>query len=1383
MPLNSAEIAQSVGMYQQQYAQQMGYSGMIGGGGMPQVQAESMGSGILNRGMAIGGPVASLAMGMAGVDPISMGMKFAQIGGRMGFGALGAGAMGIGAATGVGAAMAVGGFAANQMYTGMQQQQQFNQSMRQSFNFISPAGQGFTGSQLGQMSQTLRGMADQTGPAGQMVSFGELTKLAAGMGQMGMGQGVRDVQEFGKRFRQMVDTLKTVSKELGTSLEASQQFVSGLRGSGIFNQADQIKAAMSMRTYSASGTIAVSEISAMGNIGSQISRSVGGRGRSGAVAGMKTMGMVGAAIDSGALSEEDIYNATGLTGAEGRQAYATAQLGSAANFLKTGKGRYFLASVAGENGKLDANSVSEWMSGDVGVGRTKGMAGSNLGKVGRANFIRNEGRLRGSALEQFGGMLPAMALMSWAGERGIDVNTMNDREMLFASRQLGIGMDQLEGTVNQVRNMPQMMRQLRMSRDASTYLQNQADTRKTQGIEGAKRAFEHARDKVQNAIQETGANFYTDLVNDIETKINELAGTYVEQASRNLQESYEHAKRGGNSEKILRQLGIGQGAPRAGFTALGGKGTLLGAGAGASYEAFTTRGFGGIGTSDFDRMKDAGYASFFKDAGKEKDPGKRDALIADGIRRAEAFHEAAMGGNDKHGRELGTAMKEELQRAYGHGGVAGTAGMERVNHFQDALRRAADAGNPQAKAALADFKTKSETEKAAYVASAEAASGIPEHLRIGANSAPAALMSSIGGAHSLSQGSRLSGEAVMGRNTSGIGKAIGGWLGLGLGAVLGPGAAATAYGGAWLGNRIEEAARGTHGRAEFAGEFMRSERGQELIANMMSTNKDDQQKAQSFINAEMQSLQHRKERGKEGGLEGQIAMYARLQASKDAMDKAEKLGRSLTEAELDEIAKSHRANDSTLKGSDIQSVASGLSSARLNQEAADRRAAGRMYGLSGREKSRELTKSGVMDAEGKVSASYLADVRKIGGSKAEEAVLASIQTTKLEAGLRGDGSAADSEKFSQIFGGGISQEERNRLRTQIREKGWDSLSQKERESMGSAAQAANGLQGLSIQQQRQLAAAARTAGDSEMAEVAGGLAGQNARNALTLRKGNVGLAGALGLNLSNEEKRRLWNMSGEKGAAAISRALGLSSTEGAKEAREGSDAAKKELSEAEAALSRMGKTDPGRAAAAARVEDAKQKVKDASKVADTSEAGAAVRDKLEAIGKLKGEAKAKALTDLQNDPQAQKFLDEKKREKDEANNPMVKGLSEIAKAVDPLKGVLIQGFQTLTEAVKKKGTGGSDEPSDERLKENIEPLPDPLALLKDLHGYQYTWKGRPEDGKDVGVLAQEVEKVLPEAVIEVDGVKRVYYHKLVPVLLEAVKMLSERVAELEKKEG
>lgn len=88
--------------------------------------------------------------------------------------------------------------------------------------------------------------------------------------------------------------------------------------------------------------------------------------------------------------------------------------------------------------------------------------------------------------------------------------------------------------------------------------------------------------------------------------------------------------------------------------------------------------------------------------------------------------------------------------------------------------------------------------------------------------------------------------------------------------------------------------------------------------------------------------------------------------------------------------------------------------------------------------------------------------------------------------------------------------------------------------------------------------------------------------------------------------------------------------------------------------------------------------------------------------------------------------------------------------------------------------------SDITLKENVNPIADALSKVESLTGITFT---RKSDGsKATGVIAQEVEKVLPEAVhTDGTGVKAVAYGNLVGMLVESIKELSGKVAELESK--
>ena len=96
--------------------------------------------------------------------------------------------------------------------------------------------------------------------------------------------------------------------------------------------------------------------------------------------------------------------------------------------------------------------------------------------------------------------------------------------------------------------------------------------------------------------------------------------------------------------------------------------------------------------------------------------------------------------------------------------------------------------------------------------------------------------------------------------------------------------------------------------------------------------------------------------------------------------------------------------------------------------------------------------------------------------------------------------------------------------------------------------------------------------------------------------------------------------------------------------------------------------------------------------------------------------------------------------------------------------------------------------SDDRVKTDKAPLDDALAKVCSLSGFTYNFNekgaelGFPTDVRHVGVSAQEVHKILPEAVkTRDDDYITVQYEKIVPLLIEAIKELSDKVSSLEDK--
>jgi hypothetical protein len=95
--------------------------------------------------------------------------------------------------------------------------------------------------------------------------------------------------------------------------------------------------------------------------------------------------------------------------------------------------------------------------------------------------------------------------------------------------------------------------------------------------------------------------------------------------------------------------------------------------------------------------------------------------------------------------------------------------------------------------------------------------------------------------------------------------------------------------------------------------------------------------------------------------------------------------------------------------------------------------------------------------------------------------------------------------------------------------------------------------------------------------------------------------------------------------------------------------------------------------------------------------------------------------------------------------------------------------------------------SDIRLKDNLQVIKGSLDKIGEINGYEFDWNEESpgwarERGHDIGVIAQEVQKVVPEIVVErKNGYLGVDYKRLVPLLIESVKELKQEIEILKKK--
>jgi hypothetical protein len=129
------------------------------------------------------------------------------------------------------------------------------------------------------------------------------------------------------------------------------------------------------------------------------------------------------------------------------------------------------------------------------------------------------------------------------------------------------------------------------------------------------------------------------------------------------------------------------------------------------------------------------------------------------------------------------------------------------------------------------------------------------------------------------------------------------------------------------------------------------------------------------------------------------------------------------------------------------------------------------------------------------------------------------------------------------------------------------------------------------------------------------------------------------------------------------------------------------------------------------------------------------------------------------------------------------GTTNIA-TLNGLGQLSLAGGLTVTGSITATNDITAFASSDKRLKDNITPISNPIEKIQKIGGYEFDWNDKQDtyEGHDIGVIAQEIEEVLPELVQTRDnGYKAVKYDKIVALLIEAIKDQQKQIDELKSK--
>jgi hypothetical protein len=461
-----------------------------------------------------------------GLDPLTAGFRGASsaIGGfgtsnlaRIGAGGIGsiarAGLAGIGGAAAravpILAVAQAAKYGIGQMVQGAQFQNQVHNQLQQDFRFVNPQAQtgfGFTREQTSGIASMVREM----GHSDMMTGPQELLRVMKQGTQMGVFRAVQDAREFKKRFKEMVGALKEVSKTMNTTLEGAIPFFQQSRQMGFWTPQDIQRVAPQVQSTAQTTGMSVAQVQSMMGQGAQMARSVGALGAHGAMGMTRALGLVGGGLRAGAISEQQLAEATGgLQGPQAIQAMAGTLQAATTRFAAGRQARWLLASM-GRNGfkGLDAGQLGLMQSGMVSLGQIGSGARRNIGRQGAFNFVMNERDLRGELLRQGPGAQLGF-VRSLVGSRiygtGAKDKYITRRLM---RRYFGVSGRQADMLANLAREAPRIMEQ-NMSRtsnmmDAQARQRDEVMNRSWEGFK--RRASEWWDKNVKDPLQQAGAS-------------------------------------------------------------------------------------------------------------------------------------------------------------------------------------------------------------------------------------------------------------------------------------------------------------------------------------------------------------------------------------------------------------------------------------------------------------------------------------------------------------------------------------------------------------------------------------------------------------------------------------------------------------------------------------------------------------------------------------------------------------------------------------------------------------------------------------------------------------------------------------------------------------
>lgn len=399
--------------------------------------------------------------------------------------------------------MLAGGHVFGNMMEGAEENQQIYRTLGQNHQFIN--GNSRTGRGFGR--QEARAIADFTremqGIPEMMTSMGELTQIMNKISQTGIMNGVRNAQDFNRKFKEALGTLKDVSKIMQTTLEDSSKFFEEARRSGFYS-GSAIRMNAGQRQFTAGLTgMNQDQVGQLQAMGAQLNSNMGGSRSFGAQSILRTARQIGVGNELGLIGGDKIEELTGLGGAQGIQAMS-GMLASAAHTMSQGPLGHAMAMALGKTdksgrftGQMDEDLVNRVRSGGITQSELLSLAHKKTAsRTGALSFSNQRDKLTANMTSLVGAEGIAMEMQSVLGDHGWS----NPDAVNAVMQKYGVDEKSASAIQEIMKNLPQIQKEIGSKAQMEGRRQaEQAFARENYSTDAIKKKF---MKKIENAVSE-----------------------------------------------------------------------------------------------------------------------------------------------------------------------------------------------------------------------------------------------------------------------------------------------------------------------------------------------------------------------------------------------------------------------------------------------------------------------------------------------------------------------------------------------------------------------------------------------------------------------------------------------------------------------------------------------------------------------------------------------------------------------------------------------------------------------------------------------------------------------------------------------------------------